>query len=77
MLGWGWNDSLGSFLEVACRQIASSEHGGNVVTIDTGLAWLIRPNWQWDFALVFGANDNTPDWAATIGLSGRFGAGTR
>ena len=72
VVGKNFTATFKGFAEVAFRQIASSTHGGDVVTGDLGVAGLIGDDWQWDAALVIGLNDDTPDTTVTVGLSGRF-----
>ena len=73
VLGQGWTDRWSTFVELAARQIASDSHGGDIIAIDAGTTYLLTPNWQIDGALLWGANDNTPDITVTVGISGRFG----
>jgi hypothetical protein len=70
--GHNWTEQFRSFVEVAAPQLARPANGGNVVTYDFGVAYLITPKVQIDAAMFIGANDHTPDVAWTIGLSAKF-----
>ena len=72
VLGKGWTSEFSSFVEISFLQIAPDDHGGNIVTYNIGAAYLLRRNWQVDSALLLGANDDSPDFAWTVGLSGLF-----
>ena len=72
VLGQQWTAKFRSFFELAAPQIASDEHGGDVATLDIGVAYLLRPNWQLDGAVYIGITDETPDVLYTIGLSALF-----
>lgn len=61
-----------SFVEVAGQQFASREHGGNIVTFDTGATWLVGNATQVDVAASFGLSDEAPDEALTVGWSHRW-----
>jgi hypothetical protein len=72
VLARGWTEKLRSFVEVSFPQIASDDHGGNVITYDVGAAYLLSPTWQVDAAVIVGANDDSPDTGFTVGLSALF-----
>jgi hypothetical protein len=72
VLGKEWTPRFRSFVEVAAERIASSRHGGSIVTYNTGVAYLLTDNVQIDTAVSWAANHNTPDFAWTVGLSIRF-----
>jgi hypothetical protein len=67
-LGQGWH----AFGEVAARRIASSPNGGSQVTLDTGLAWAVSPDVQFDVAFAHGLVDASPRLEADAGVSIRF-----
>ena len=67
-----WTERLRSFVELAAHQLAKPEDGGNVITYDAGVAWLITPKVQLDAAVYVGANDHAPDFVWTVGLSVKF-----
>jgi hypothetical protein len=73
VVGYSFTERFRGFAEYAAPMVASTDNGGNEATWNTGVAYLISNNWQADTALSFGANDNSPDFFWTIGLSGRFG----
>lgn len=60
------------FVELSGQQLASASNGGNVVTLDAGLAWLLTRDVQLDVALSRGVNKAAPDLSWTTGLSARF-----
>lgn len=72
VLGYNWTEQLRTFVEVAGRQLATPENGGNIVTYDVGIGWIFTPSMQVDAAVSFGANDHTPDLAWTVGFSVKF-----
>ena len=70
--GHNWTEQFRTFGEVAAHQLATPGDGGNIVTYDFGVAYLITPKVQIDAAMFIGANHQTPDIAWTIGLSAKF-----
>ena len=66
------NESWHTFAELGVPQWAGARHGGKVVTLNTGLAYLVSPDLQLDAAVFRGVNKNAPDWAWTVGVSARF-----
>jgi hypothetical protein len=60
------------FVELSGRQLASAKNGGNVLTLDAGLAHLLSNSMQVDAAVSRGLNKNTVDLTWTIGFSVRF-----
>lgn len=72
VLGYSLNDRSRVFAEIAAAQIASDEHGGDVVAFDFGATYLLTDTVQVDTAVNVGANDDTPDLAWTLGLSMKF-----
>lgn len=72
VLGKSLTERLRGFVEISGQQLASSRHGGSVVTFDTGLAYLLNRDLQVDVALSRGINKNAPTLAWTAGLSARF-----
>ena len=69
VLGKEINDRLRGFVEIAAPQIARARHGGNIVTFDTGVAYLLTPNCQIDTAISRGLTTRTPELSWTVGLS--------
>ena len=65
-------ERLRGFVEVAASQLASAHNGGNMVTFDTGLAYLIGNDMQVDVAMARGLSKAAPDFAWTVGWSVRF-----
>jgi hypothetical protein len=72
VVGKSLTDKLRGFVELSGQQLASSRHGGSVITFDTGLAYLLDRDLQVDVALSRGVNKNAPDLGWTVGLSARF-----
>jgi hypothetical protein len=64
-----WSDAFRTFAESAWEQLASEEHGGNLGFWDVGATFLLTPDLQLDAALLIGANDASPDFGFTLGLS--------
>ncbi|MFG6431105.1 transporter [Roseateles sp. LYH14W] len=72
VVGKSLTDKLRGFVELSGQQLTSRRHGGSVVTLDAGLAYLLERNLQVDMAVAHGINKNAPDLAWTVGLSARF-----
>lgn len=72
VLGRSLTEQLRVFGELAARQLAPCRHGGSVLTVNAGTAWLLGPNAQIDLALSRGLNHYSPDWGWTAGLSLRY-----
>jgi len=72
VVGKSLTDQLRGFVELSGQQLASRRHGGSVVTLDAGLAYLLERNLQLDMAVSHGINKNAPDLSWTVGLSARF-----
>jgi hypothetical protein len=66
-----WASTRG-FIEIAGQQLRSRRHGGNVVSFDTGVAYLVDSETQVDFSINLGLNEHTPDRTLAIGFSRRF-----
>lgn len=72
VLGKSVTDNLRLFFEVAGEEITAKGNGGSVVTYDAGMAYLLTPTVQIDFAIYQAANKTTPDFTWTTGLSIKF-----
>ncbi|MDT8998892.1 transporter [Paucibacter sp. APW11] len=72
VLGKQLNENLRGFVELSAQQIASTRNGGNVLSFDAGLAYLLNPGMQLDLAISRGLNKNTPDLQWTVGYSVKF-----
>lgn len=72
VLGKSLNDRTRVFVELSGEQLAPARHGGNVATLDAGVAFLLTRDLQLDAAMSRGLNRNAPDFAWTVGLSARF-----
>lgn len=72
VLGKSLNDRTRVFVELSGEQIAAARHGGNITTLDAGIAYLVTNDVQLDAAMSRGLNRNAPDFAWTVGLSLRF-----
>lgn len=68
----GWTPEFRTFLEVAGRQFASKANGGNVLTLDAGVTYLLSDDLQIDAAVARGLNKNTADLQFGLGVSVRF-----
>lgn len=71
-LGKSLSERTRMFVELSGEQLAAARHGGSVVTMDTGVTYLLTRDMQVDAALSRGLNRNAPDWAWTVGFSTRF-----
>ena len=72
VLGRELNDRLRAFAELAATQIARQRCGGTIATFNVGAAYLTSKYTQVDLATSFGLNGDSPDFAATVGLSIKF-----
>jgi len=72
VLGKSLGEGLRGFVELSGQRLASKKNGGQVLSFDTGLAYLLSENLQLDLALSRGLNRNTPDLSWTLGLSARY-----
>lgn len=66
------SESLRGFVEISASQLASRRNGGDAVTFDTGLAFLVSNDLQIDVAIARGLTKTTPDFAWTLGVSVRY-----
>ena len=71
-LGKEWSPRWHSFLEVAGQQLAAKRNGGSVVTLDTGLAFVVTPSLQFDIEVSRGLTDAAPDFESGVGVSIKF-----
>jgi len=71
-LGKAWSPRWRSFVELAGQQLASRRHGGNVVTLDTGLAFAPVPTLQFDIEVARGLTQAAPDFESGVGVSIKF-----
>jgi hypothetical protein len=60
------------FVELAGQQLASKTDGGNVVTADTGMTYLVSKSIQLDAYASRGLTDDSPDWNVGVGFSMKF-----
>lgn len=72
VVGKSITEKLRGFVEWSGQALTSSKHGGNVITGDVGLAYLITNSVQVDTAASWGLNKTSPDFSWTVGLSVRF-----
>ena len=71
-VGKEWSPKWHSFLELAGQQLASRRNGGNVVTLDAGLAFVATPTLQFDVEVSHGLSDAAPDLESGVGVSIKF-----
>ena len=71
-LGKSWTPEWRTFVEIAGQHIASRANGGSVVTLDTGVTYLVNDSFQLDFSVSKGLNSTTPDLQWGVGASMRF-----
>ena len=68
----GWTDKLRSFVELAAQELRSGSRGGNTVTFDAGVTYLVNDNLQLDLVTNQGM---TKDYRGTtwgLGISRRY-----
>ncbi len=70
--GKAWSPRWHSFLEVAGQQLTSRRNGGNLVTLDTGLAFVPTPTLQFDIEAAHGLTRAAPDFESGVGVSIKF-----
>jgi hypothetical protein len=71
-LGKAWTPAWRSFIEISGQQIASARNGGSVLTLDTGIVYLVNDGLQLDLAFSRGINKDAPDLQWGLGVSIRF-----
>ena len=71
-LGKAWTPRWRTYVEIAGQQLASRRNGGSVVTLDTGLTYLVNDAFQLDLSLQRGITRESPDFAWGVGASIRF-----
>ncbi|MES1196401.1 MAG: transporter, partial [Steroidobacter sp.] len=67
--GKQFTPALHGFIELAGQQLAGKNDGGNVITADTGISWLLSKTIQLDASVQRGLTDDTPDWTVAAGFS--------
>lgn len=70
--GKNWTDSFRTFVEWGGQHLASSSNGGSIITYDVGASYLLTNLVQLDTAFSFGANEYSPDFSWTVGLSVKY-----
>ncbi len=68
----GWTERFRTFAELSGQALRTRRNGGDVVTFDTGLTYLLRPNLQLDAAGFWGLTAATPRLFLMTGISLRF-----
>jgi hypothetical protein len=71
-LAKSFTEDFRGFVELSGQQLTSKRNGGNVITADTGVAYLITKDLQVDAAITVGLNKQSPDFTWTTGVSVRF-----
>lgn len=70
-LGYDVSDRVGTYAEVVW-EFSRSDPLGDVVTLDTGLTYLVAEDWQIDVGVNIGASRAADDIAAFVGMAARF-----
>lgn len=70
--GKQFTPALRGFVELAGQQLASKDDGGNIVTADTGVTWLLSKSVQLDASVQRGLTNESPDWNVALGFSMKF-----
>ncbi|MDN3921823.1 transporter [Roseateles violae] len=71
-LGRQFSAALHAFVELAGQQLAADKNGGQQISFDTGLSYLLGDSLQIDAAIFCGLNKRTPQLQWTAGVSKRF-----
>lgn len=71
-LGRRFSPQWRGYVEVAAEQLAATRHGGNDISADAGLAWLLTPDLQLDASIAHGLTRLAAAKAWSLGLSLRF-----
>ena len=66
------SEKVRGFVEIAGQQFTSARNGGDIITYDGGLTYLVDDSLQFDCSASIGANENSPDWSVGVGVSKRF-----
>lgn len=72
VLGKAWTSKMRTFVELAAPQFGASALGGNVASLDVGMAYLLTPRLQLDTALTRGLTRAGSDVGMTVGVSAKF-----
>jgi hypothetical protein len=72
VLGKEFTPRFRGFVEFAAEQLAASRHGGNVTSLDAGVAWVLTKDLQLDFSMSRGLSRTATDSTWAIGLSVRY-----
>lgn len=72
VLGKSITDKLRGFVELSGQQLTTKRNGGNLVTGEVGMAYLVTNSLQVDTAASWGLSKAAPDFSWTAGLSARF-----
>lgn len=72
VIGKQFTDRFRMFVETATAQLAKSENGGIVSTINVGWAYLLSDDWQIGGRVQFAANRNSPSNTLVFEIAGRF-----
>lgn len=67
-----WNDRWRRFVEIAAEELGSGRHADTQLAFDSGVAWLLTSDLQFDAAAYVGLNRNTPDITFALGFSSRW-----
>ena len=68
----GITDRLSVVLEVVGQDLRSKKYGGNVITADLGVMYLVTPSLQLDALAGRGLTNDSPKYLFTVGASARF-----
>lgn len=70
--GKQFTSAFRGFVELAGQQLANKSDGGDVVTADTGVTWLLSKSVQLDASVQRGLTSDSPDWTVAVGFSMKF-----
>ncbi len=70
-LGYDVSDRVGTYAEVVW-EFSRSDLASDVVTLDTGLTYLVAEDWQIDVGVNIGASRAADDIAVFVGMAARF-----
>jgi len=71
-LGISLTEKLGGFLETYVARAGFESDALDDVTVDAGVTFLPRDNWQLDTGVYYGLTDDTEHWRVFVGASTRF-----
>jgi hypothetical protein len=71
-VGKAFSSAFRGYIELAAEQLAAPRNGGNSISMDGGVAYLLTPSMQVDASVKCGLSHAAPDASAALGFSVKF-----